>query len=937
LLAQLEVTPSPQLPSLQTGKEYRGNIAMSHDDMITDEIFAALSHCGTKAYLMREGVRGISSQEVSWQQEVAREFKQSALEWLTSKVPEDDCHRGTPSLRVLRDGRYRLLLEPIVMASNLWTQPDALLRTRSKSDDVRPHYIPVRFERNEKPSLANKLLLAYDALIMSRITGNTPQTGKLIHGIQFATTTVSLPRLVADATPSITKFMSNKLPAERPPLVLNRHCPECEFQSRCRAAALEKDDLSLLTNMTTKEREKQNRKGIFTVTQLSYTFRPRRHPKTNASYAAKHQPSLKALAIRKNRIHVVGSPSFVASDGFVYLDVEGVPDYDSYYLIGLRHRDEDGEYIQQSFWADTPSDERDMWMSCLNALKVMKDARLVHYGNYEVQFLRRMKSRYTVGTEDVAFLDKLISSSFNLLSLIYAQLYFPTYSNGLKEIASYLGFAWSESNASGFNAIAWRSEWESTRAPVLRRRLINYNADDCHALHTVANVIADICSDKPSIEAEARFVNVSSLDSGYPLRFGPIQYVVSDFKVINEAAYWDYQRNRVYVRSSKRLKRLSQERGKHAAALLPPNKYVQAEEHRPACCPNCGCTRFHRNGKYSHLIYDLRFSRTGLRRWVVRHNFFRYQCYDCKRGYNELPREARFGSGLKAYVLHQVIDLRVSQRAVSRTLDALFGLPVPIQSINQIKTTATKQYEAAHRAILQRIVSGTLIHADETKITIKREARWVWVFTNLEAVAYVYSDSRDGSTAHGVLHDFRGVLVSDFYAGYDSLDCSHQKCLVHLLRDINEDVLKEPFNEEMKEVAFTFGRLLRPMIETIDRFGLKAHHLRPHKRAVDRFYHSLSIANYRTEVASGHKRRFEKNRGKLFTFLEHDGVPWNNNNAEHAIKAFARLRNAIEGSTTSKGIREYLVLLSISETCRYNGISFLDFLKSGATDIDALI
>jgi hypothetical protein len=320
---------------------------------------------------------------------------------------------------------------------------------------------------------------------------------------------------------------------------------------------------------------------------------------------------------------------------------------------------------------------------------------------------------------------------------------------------------------------------------------------------------------------------------------------------------------------------------------------------------------------------------------VEKRSFYRYQCYNCKHGYNELPRETRFGSDLRAYIIHQVIDLRISQRAVSRTLDALFGLPVAIQSINQIKVAATLQYEATYKAILQRIVSGTLVHADETKITVKREPRWVWVFTNLEDVAYVYSDSRESTTAREVLRDFRGVLVSDFYAGYDSLDCAHQKCLVHLLRDINEDLLKEPFNEEMKVLARTFAGLLRPMVETVERFGLKAYHLRPHKRAVDRFYHSLSIVNYHTEVASGYKRRFERNRGKLFTFLEHDGVPWNNNNAEHAIKAFARLRNAIEGSTTSKGVREYLVLLSLSETCRYRGISFLDFLRSDEMDIDS--
>jgi len=30
------------------------------------------------------------------------------------------------------------------------------------------------------------------------------------------------------------------------------------------------------------------------------------------------------------------------------------------------------------------------------------------------------------------------------------------------------------------------------------------------------------------------------------------------------------------------------------------------------------------------------------------------------------------------------------------------------------------------------------------------------------------------------------------------------------------------------------------------------------------------------------KARLDKDRDKLFTFLSRDGIPWNNNNAEHA-------------------------------------------------------
>jgi hypothetical protein len=110
------------------------------------------------------------------------------------------------------------------------------------------------------------------------------------------------------------------------------------------------------------------------------------------------------------------------------------------------------------------------------------------------------------------------------------------------------------------------------------------------------------------------------------------------------------------------------------------------------------------------------------------------------------------------------------------------------------------------------------------------------------------------------------------------------------------------------------------MIETIDQYRLKAHFLRKHKVFVERFYKELFNRDYQSEIAIYYKKRFEKNRAKLFTFLDYDSVPWNNNNAEHAIKAFAALRKGIGGTSTEKGIQEYLTLLSICETCKYKGV-----------------
>jgi hypothetical protein len=56
----------------------------------------------------------------------------------------------------------------------------------------------------------------------------------------------------------------------------------------------------------------------------------------------------------------------------------------------------------------------------------------------------------------------------------------------------------------------------------------------------------------------------------------------------------------------------------------------------------------------------------------------------------------------------------------------------------------------------------------------------------------------------------------------NGFDCAHQKCLIHLMRDINEDLRKQPFNEEMRHIAYSFAALVKPIVETVDQFGLKA-------------------------------------------------------------------------------------------------------------------
>jgi len=231
-------------------------------------------------------------------------------------------------------------------------------------------------------------------------------------------------------------------------------------------------------------------------------------------------------------------------------------------------------------------------------------------------------------------------------------------------------------------------------------------------------------------------------------------------------------------------------------------------------------------------------------------------------------------------------------------LNRLFGFHLGSTNIGDFKAGAAENYKGTYDTLVKRLCSGRLLHADETKINVRDKGGFVWVFANMEEVAYVYSETREGDLLHTMLKDFKGVLVSDFYAAYDSIHCPQQKCLVHLIRDLNDDVLKHPYDKELKQVALAFTVLLKPMVESIDRYGLKSRFLRKHLVAVDRFYRRIPELTLHSETALKFKERLEKNRDKLFTFLNFDGVPWNNNNAEHAVKPFAALRQIIGGITT---------------------------------------
>jgi predicted RecB family nuclease len=906
--------------------------------IVTSPLFEAYLECDTKCWLRAHAEPGKGNAYAEWARLKNEAYCEDGRKRWLATFPENGRAIASPISKDAKDAIWRAATDVRLQTNGLESRLQAVEKV-SPDGLARPvQFIPYRFQFTNKLTKSDKLLLAFDALVLSDVMGCDVSFGKIIHGDGHATFKVKLSSLVSTVRKEIASLIALVANDSPPELVLKRHCGQCEFQARCRTRAMEKDDLSLLSGISEKERKKLHNGGIFTVTQLSYTFRPRRRRRKFQNKQEKFHHSLRALAIRERRIHVVDLLASQLDGTPVYLDVEGLPDRDFYYLIGIRVGTGD-DAVQFAFWADDETAEKRIWNEFLDVISTIPDPRLIHFGSYETVFLKRMSSRHGEPREG-STVSLAIERAVNLLSLIFAHIYFPTFSNGLKEIAEYLGFRWSGSPRTGLEAIVWRHHWEVSGDQCVKQALLDYNRDDCEALALVANRILDLYrsspANGPSSQNDVILASEVKQESPFPLRFGRNTFALPELEIVNRAAYWNYQRDRIHVGSRNKLAR---KRGRHPHTRRSPVPNTTVEATRASFCPTCKSNLLYRHGKRNRIGLDLRFMWHGIKRWVTRYVVHRYRCRSC--GSTFYPPAGnwitgKYGPALAAYAVYQSIELRLPQSRVAASIGRLFGLHITRNTVNRFKIATAQRYASTYDNLLKRLCRGRLLHVDETSAGVLGKDSYVWVLTSMEDVAYFHTPTREGGTIQAMLKKFSGVLVSDFYAVYDSIECPQQKCLIHLIRDLNEELLKHPYDDGLKQLVGDFAGLVKPMVETVDRHGLKKHFLGKHRIAVDRFYRHL-VAGSTSEVARKIVDRLQKNRNKLFTFLDFDDIPWNNNNAEHAIKAFASLRRVIEGKSTEKGLRDFLILLSICETCKYKSVDFLDFLRSGANDVDDFV
>jgi hypothetical protein len=218
-------------------------------------------------------------------------------------------------------------------------------------------------------------------------------------------------------------------------------------------------------------------------------------------------------------------------------------------------------------------------------------------------------------------IDMILDRATNVLSAIHPHVYFPTYSNGLKEIGRFLGFERADEDATGLHSIVWRRSWDVNHDPDIKARLVQYNQDDCRELRHIADFIRGLTSPDSGTDigpqTAFKTTRTEELATDRPRweLFRPKEYASEDLKKVAKSAYFDYQREKVFVRTHPHFTIINKRHRKFKQTSLHINKVLSIECQR---CPRCRSKHIHKDKQMSHDLVDLKFSKGGVKKWVTR-------------------------------------------------------------------------------------------------------------------------------------------------------------------------------------------------------------------------------------------------------------------------------------------------------------------------------
>ncbi len=281
----------------------------------------------------------------------------------------------------------------------------------------------------------------------------------------------------------------------------------CQFpwESYCNRMAEEENDISLVVGISLKTKSKLAEHGFKTVNNLADadTQKLMKIKGIGPKTASKFVYSAKAIQTKKPIIKDQKAILFPTKKVEMFLDLEGTDPsmigeeiIQVDYLIGVLVRvDSKEKYV--SFVADSLKHEEDMLSEFLKFMKKQKDYVIYHYHHYEKTHLHKMMEKYEIDekTRSIVF-DHMI----DVHKVATDAVAFPTYGNGLKSVARFLGFTWRHEEVDATESIAMYLDYIANPKENKEKLqlILDYNEDDCIATRVIKDWLDDVSTNGES-------------------------------------------------------------------------------------------------------------------------------------------------------------------------------------------------------------------------------------------------------------------------------------------------------------------------------------------------------------------------------------------------------------------------------------------------------
>ena len=374
---------------------------------------------------------------------------------------------------------------------------------------------------------------------------------------------------------------------------------------------------------------------------------------------------------------------------------------------------------------------------------------------------------------------------------------------------------------------------------------------------------------------------------------------------------------------SKRRKKPGAKNGHDGACRKRPVKIDERKTHRLKCCPHCSGKLQRCNRSRTRIIEDIP---EVIEPVVTEHTIHRDYCPNCKKDVEPVVPDAM----PKAALGHQLIALTSwFHYGLGLTIDQVVDI---LNYHLQTKLTPGGLIDAWHRLaevlvawyeqIAEQAKKSSHLHADETGWRVNGQTHWLWCFTNDRNCYYIIDRSRGSPALQKFFtEEFEGVLITDFWSAYESVCADdRQYCLVHLLREL-EKVDEHNDCVEWRAFAKKLRRLLRDGIRLRKRADFATGKHAGNVQLLDKRLTALSSV----EALDGDTRRLTKRLRKhvhhIFTFLDYDDVPFENNFAERQIRPAVILRKNSQSNRSDRGAATQSVLMSVYRTQKLRGLN----------------